>query len=183
MYFININGKITNHKQRTTMTKKSTTDQPHYICWFVNHCYTVEVTTNLDRNEIFQDHCCCNKTCSFFTQTFTYCSLCQSSSFDNAKYRQQHPQSSSHKKKLNPIDDLVKHNCDIDTLTKMKQINIPEIDSSFNFPLDLDNYTLQPMFHKEKILLLTNEPEMQGNTMNVESPNPVVDNSMQGYLD
>ena len=85
--------------------------------------------------------------------------------------------------KLKPIDDESKHNCDIATLSKMKQINIQEIDSSFNFPPDSDNYTLQPMFHKEETLLLTNKQEMQGNTKNVEPPNPVVDNSMQGYLD
>ena len=85
--------------------------------------------------------------------------------------------------KLKPIDDELKHNCDIATLSKKKQINIQEIDSSFNFPPDSDNYTLQPMFHKEETLLLTNEQEMQGNTKNVEPPNPVVDNSMQGYFD
>ena len=165
------------------MTKKSTIEQPHHICWFLKQCYTVEVTTNFDGNNIIQEHRCCNKTCSFFTKTFTYCSLCQSSSFDNAKYRQRHPQSSSHKMKLKPIDDESKHYCDISTLSKMTLINIQEIDSSFNFPPDSDNYTLQPMFHKEETLLLTNKQEMQGNTKNVEPPNPVVDNSMQGYLD
>ena len=144
------------------MTKNSTLEQPHHICWFLKQCYTVDVTTNFDGNNIFQEHCCCNETCIFFTQTFTYCSLCQSSSFDNAKYQQRHPQSSSHKMKLKSIDDESKHYCDISTLSKM---------------------TLQPMFHKEETLLLTNEQEMQGNTKNVEPPNPVVDNSMQGYLD
>ena len=165
------------------MTKKSTKEQPHHICWSLKQCYTVEVTTDFDGNNIIQEHRCCNKTCSFFTKTFTYCSLCQSSSFDNSKYQQRHPQSSSHKMKLKPIDDESKHYCDISTLSKMTLINIQDIDSSFNFPPDSDNYTLQPMFHKEETLLLTNKQEMQGNTKNVESPNPVVDNSMQGYLD
>ena len=77
----------------------------------------------------------------------------------------------------------MKHNWDITTLGKKKEINIHEIDSLVNFSPNSDNYTLQPMFHKEETLLLTNKPEMQGNTNNVESPNPGVDNSMQGFLD
>ena len=85
--------------------------------------------------------------------------------------------------KLKSIDDELKHNWDITTLSKKKEINIQEIDSSFNFPPNSDNYTLQPMFDKEETLLSTNKPEMQGNTNNVESPNPGVDNSMQGFLD
>ena len=84
--------------------------------------------------------------------------------------------------KLKSTNDELKRNWDITTSSKKKEI-IQEIDSLVNFPPNSDNYTLQPMFHKEETLLLTNKQEMQGNTKNVEPPNPVVDNSMQGYLD